>query len=197
MSQSDLTEDEEDYEAPGLWESFFTALRLIVGWFCIAIGVLNLIVEADRNTGRPDLPYFAFHTMLFIGGILLLSLTWLVERPGVAGYVAGGLVAAAGLLGTAVPVSNTVCCMWAFDVRHGWPFTLAARNDGRWHIDSQHLLADLLFWGYAGLIVLVVVSLAGRGARRDDEVAAPAKAGTPHAEARAMDRAAQRDEAAT
>jgi hypothetical protein len=33
----------EEDEAPGLWTSFGTALRLIVGWFCVAIGVLNLL----------------------------------------------------------------------------------------------------------------------------------------------------------
>jgi hypothetical protein len=196
MSQPEPPEDDDD-EAPGLWESFFTALRLIVGWFCIAIGVLNLIVEADRNTGRPDMPYFVFHTMLFVGGIVLLALSWLVERPGIVAYVSGGVVAAAGLVITGVPVTNTVCCMWAFDVRHGWPFTFMARDDGRWHIDSQHLLADLLFWGYAGLIVLVAVSLIHRGRPAAEETGGPAPAAAPHAEARAMDQASARDEAAT
>ena len=189
---------EEDDEGPGLWESFFTALRLIVGWFCIAIGVLHLIVEAARNTGEPDMPYFVFHCMLFIGGIVLLALGVLGERPGAAGYVAGGVVAAGGLAISGWPVSNTVCCMYAFSVRHGWPFTFMARDEGRWHVDSQHLLADLLFWGYAGLIVLVAIALV----RRITHPHVPAAGTTadrnpPHAESRAMDQAAQRDDAAT
>jgi hypothetical protein len=79
------------------------------------------------------------------------------------------------LLISSVPVNNAVCCMTAFDVRHGYPFTLAARDvaaggAGRWHIDGQHLLADLLFWGYAGLLALVAVALARAvTAPHDDE----------------------------
>jgi hypothetical protein len=188
---------EDDEEEPGLWESFGTALRLIVGWFCVAIGVLNLLVEADRNTGDPDLPYFVFHCMLFAGGLVLLSLNWLVERHDPVASVAGGIVAAAGLVITGAPVTNTVCCMYAFPVRHGWPFTFVARDESRWHVDSQHLLADLLFWGYAGLIVLVVVALARRGTHRSDGADHPAQGAAPHAEPRAMDQASQRDDAAT
>jgi hypothetical protein len=148
-------------DGPGLWTSFGIALRLIVGWFCVAIGVLNLLAEVDRTTGEPDIAYFLFHVMLFAGGLVLLSVGALPRGPGVAGYSVGGAVFAAGLLISSIPVNNTVCCLSAFDVRHGYPFTLAARDGaGRWHIDSQHLLADLLFWGYAGLLALAVVALA-------------------------------------
>ena len=152
--------DDEDEEAPGLWTSFGTALRLIVGWFCVAIGVLNLVVELDRKTGEADGPYLIFHATLLVGGVLLLSLAWIGPRPGVPGYVAGAVTLAAGTVISAIPVVSTVCCMTAFATRHGFPYTFVARNEGqRWHIDSQHLLADLLFWGYVGLIVLLVVSL--------------------------------------
>ena len=149
----------EEDEAPGLWTSFGTALRLIVGWFCVAIGVLNLLVGVDWTGGDPDTAYVTFHGMLVVGGLLLLSLSRLVRRPGTIGYLAGGLVAAAGLLVGSIPVNNTVCCMTGFAIRHGWPFTFLARDEqaGRWHVDSQHLLADLLFWGYAGLIAMATV----------------------------------------
>jgi hypothetical protein len=152
-------------EAPGLWQSFGTALRLIVGWFSVAIGVLNLLVELDRQTGAADAPYLIFHFMLLVGGALLLGLDWLAPRPGTLGYLAGAAILLLGTLTSALPATTTVCCMSAFTVRHGYPFIFAAHDDGlRWHIDSQHLLADLMFWGYAGLIVLVVISLL-RGAR--------------------------------
>jgi hypothetical protein len=194
-------DDELQEEAPGLWESFFTALRLIVGWFCVAIGVVNLLVEVDRVSGEPDTGYFVFHTMLFAGGLVLLGVSWLGRSPGLPGYVAGGLVAAAGMVGSAVTVTSSQCCLRAFDVRHGWPFAFVARDEaggaaGRWHVDSQHLLADLLFWGYAGLLVLVVVALIRRATGHDtaaghDEAAGPA---TGHAEQRAYIEHMQTDE---
>ncbi|MEV7622383.1 hypothetical protein [Actinoplanes sp. NPDC089786] len=186
--------DEFEDEAPGLWTSFATALRLIVGWFCLAIGVLNLLVEVDRNIGDPpDTAYFFFHVMLIVGGITLLAVSWLGRSPGLSGYLTGGLVLVAGMVVSGVPVSSSVCCMTAFDIRHGWPFTFVARDEGvgaaaGWHIDSQHLLADLLFWGYVGLIALVIVALIGRaGSPEPDPAGAePASAPPTHAEHRAL-----------
>jgi hypothetical protein len=122
----------EEDEAPGLWTSFGTALRLIVGWFCVAIGVLNLLVGVDWTGGDPDTAYVTFHGMLVVGGLLLLSLSRLVRRPGTIGYLAGGLVAAAGLLVGSIPVNNTVCCMTGFAIRHGCrsPSWLATSRPG-------------------------------------------------------------------
>ncbi len=159
--------DEEEAE-PGLWGSFGAALRLIVGWFCIAIGLLNLLVEVDRTDGTPDGAYLLFHVVLVIGGVLLVGLAWIGARPGAVGYVTGAAVLLAGVVLSALPENDAECCMTAFEERHGYPFTLAARNaGGRWHIDSQHLLADLLFWGYLGLVALLAVSLLRRAASPD------------------------------
>jgi hypothetical protein len=154
---------EGDDEAPGLWGSFGAALRLIVGWFSVAIAILNLAAEIGR---MPDRAYLLFHVLLLIGGLLLISLDRGAAGTGPAGYAAGGLVLAGGMLVSALPSNDAVCCLTAFAVRHGYPFTFLARNDGgRWHVDSQHLLADLLFWGYAGLIVLVLVAMTRRATR--------------------------------
>lgn len=182
-------EDDLEEEAPGLWTSFATALRLIVGWFCIAIGVVNLLVETDSS--EPDTAYFAFHVMIFIGGTLLLSVSLLPRGPSIAAYVTGAVTLIAGMVVSGVPVSSQVCCMTAFDVRHGWPFTFVARDDGageaaRWHIDSQHLLADLLFWGYAGLILLVILTLVQRTPAGDPQPLGAPPTGSTHAEQRAV-----------
>jgi hypothetical protein len=140
--------------------SFAIALRLSVGWFCIAVGVLDLVVELDRNSGSPNRPYVFFHVTLLVGGVMLLALDWLAPKPGGPGYVTGGAILLGGTLLSAIPATTTICCMVAFPVRHGFPFTFTAREPGqRWHIDSQHLLADLLFWGFLGLLILVVVGL--------------------------------------
>jgi hypothetical protein len=166
MSTVAMAVEDEDDEAPGLWGSFGAALRLIVGWFSVAIGVLNLVAEVGRVPGPA---YLVFHVMLLLGGLLLISLGQGAAGTGPAGLLAGGGVLAAGMLLSALPVTNAVCCMSVFAVRHGYPFTFVARNDGgRWHIDSQHLLVDLLFWGYAGLIVLVLVAMTRRVTRHRD-----------------------------
>ncbi|GAA2527012.1 hypothetical protein [Winogradskya humida] len=163
-------EPEEDEEGPGLWGSFGVALRLIVGWFSIAIAVLNLLVELDRSDGTPDGAYVFFHFIVLVGGVLLVSLAWIGARPGILGYVVGAAVMVAGVVVSAIPANDTVCCMTAFSERHGYPFTILARDAGsRWHVDSQHLIADLLFWGYLGLVVLLTVALTRRVAGLEDD----------------------------
>lgn len=159
-SSTGADEDDEDYEPPGLWESFGTALRLIVGWFCVAIGVLNIIVEVDRQDGAHDLPFFLFHGMLLVGGTVLLALGWIAPRPGVVGYTVFGLITVVGTVIGAIPSTTTVCCLLEYSERHGFPFSLAGQDPGgKLHIDSQHVLADLMFFGYAGLLVLVVIAV--------------------------------------
>jgi len=166
------------HEGPGLWPTFGTALRLIVGWFCVAIGVLNLIVELDRQDGTSDGPFVTFHIMLLVGGGVLLGLDWIAPRPGFLGYCAGVAILLFGTLISALPATTTVCCMSAFTERHGYPFVSAARDEGlRWHINSQLVLADLLFWGYAGLIALVLISWLRRARRSSQRTPSVGSAG--------------------
>jgi hypothetical protein len=152
-----------DDEAPGLWGSLSTALRLIVGWCSVTVAVLNLLAEIERV---PDRAYLLFHVLLLIGGLLLISFGWGGAGAGPVGRTAGGAVLAGGMLISALPVNDAVCCLTAFAVRHGYPFSFVARHEGgRWHLDGPHLIADLFFWGYAGLLVLALVTLTRRGAK--------------------------------
>jgi len=144
--------------APGRWGSVSTALRLVAGWGSVAVGVLNLIAESGDEA---EATYLIFHLVLLAGGLLLISL----DR-GAAGawpLAAGGAVLAGGTLISALPAHNGACCMSAFAVRHGYPFTFLGRNEGGgWHADTARLVADLLFWAYAGLVVLALVALTRR-----------------------------------
>ena len=167
----DLLDEDQDIANPShreslataLRESLATALRLVTGWLCVAIAVLDLLVELDRHAGAPDGPYLFFHVTLLAGGILLLALAWLEPRPGRQGYLAGAAGLAAGLLFSALPATSQTCCMAADPARHGFPFAFLGTGDG-WHLDGRYLLADLLFWGYLGLIGLILVALFRRGA---------------------------------
>jgi hypothetical protein len=146
-------------EGPGLWMSLVTALRLIVGWFSVAIAALDLIIEIDRPIGVSDGSYLVFHVVWLVGGMVLLGLDWIDPRPDRVGYVAGGAVTVAGMVIAAVPATTSVCCQSAFSVRHGYPFVFVARQDaGPWHLDSPHAIVDLMFWAFLGLMVLVVVA---------------------------------------
>jgi hypothetical protein len=114
----------------------------------------------------PDRAYLLFHTLLLVGGLLLISFGWGAAGTGPAGYAGFGLVLTGGMLVSALPANDAVCCMTAYSVRHGYPFTFLGRHDGGgWHVDSPQLAADLLFWGYAGLIVLVLVAMARRAGK--------------------------------
>ncbi|MEV4636276.1 hypothetical protein AB0J80_02895 [Actinoplanes sp. NPDC049548] len=145
---------------PGVWESVGTGLRLIVGWFSAVIGVLDLVVEmGDRLDGA----YLLFNGMLVVGGAMLISLASLPGRPGTAGYLAAAGVLVAGMSISTVLTSDAACCLSALAERHGYPFTVLARDAGQsWQVDGGRLVADLLFWGYAGLVALLLVVLARR-----------------------------------
>jgi hypothetical protein len=151
---------------PGLWGSFGAALRLIVGWSSIAVAVLNLIAELDRV---PERSYLLFHAVLLVGGLVLVTFGRHSAGTGPVARTAGGAVLAAGMFFGTLPVNIATCCLSGYAVRHGYPFTFLARDEGdRWLVDSRHLLADLLFWGYAGLVVLVLVAMTRRVTQHRD-----------------------------
>ncbi|GID25314.1 hypothetical protein [Paractinoplanes brasiliensis] len=146
MSQA--AEDE-----PGFLASTIATLRLIAGWACAALGVLNLAM------GLAPASYVTFHVVLAITGLLLLA-------PGPAGrrrppgpaVVAGGTVALVGLAATTVPALAVECCSGGYAVRHGFPFTMLARDPGGWRFDTVRTVADLVFWICAGLIVMLALT---------------------------------------
>jgi hypothetical protein len=154
-------------EPPGLWGSFGAAVRLLVGWSSIAVAVLDLVTELDRLPGRE---YLLFHAVLLAGGLALISLGGSAAGAGPVGYAAGATVAAAGMVVSALPVDIAACCLSSSAIRHGYPFTFLARAEDTslagtgagWRLDAWHLLTDLLFWGYLGLIVLVLVATTRR-----------------------------------
>ncbi|MDY7089283.1 MAG: hypothetical protein SYR96_29770 [Actinomycetota bacterium] len=146
MSQA--AEDE-----PGFLASTIATLRLIAGWACTALGVLNLAM------GFRPASYATFHVVLVTTGLMLLA-------PGPAGrrrppgpaVVAGGTVALVGLAATAAPALAVECCSGGYAVRHGFPFTMLARDPGGWQFDTVRTVADLVFWICAGLIVMLALT---------------------------------------
>ena len=171
-------------DEPGLLASSLTTLRLIAGWAGVALGVLDLAM------GLHTFAYVVFHVVLLIAGMLLLGLGRTGRRPGRTAWLAGGLVAGVGLVGTAVPAIAVECCARGYAVRHGFPFTMLARDPGGWWLDGARTLADLVFWTCAGLLVLVAVTRltsarpAPAPAPSAARPAAPATGDATHAEQR-------------
>ncbi|WP_250027711.1 hypothetical protein [Paractinoplanes maris] len=174
-----MPEAVEDDE-PGFLASAGATLRLIVGWACVALGVLDLAMGLD------DPSYVIFHVVLLVTGVLLLAGDRIGRRLTVTAWTVGGLVAALGLAITAIPSLAVACCSRDYAVRHGFPFTMLARDPGGWRFDLYRSIADLLFWLCAGLIALTVVAWVrpARPAPQRDEAAPPSHAPT-HAEERA------------
>ncbi|MBO3740427.1 hypothetical protein [Actinoplanes flavus] len=135
-----------------LWPSIPAVLRVMAGWFLLGVGLLNLAVEADG--GLTD-AYLVFHLALVAGGVLLLMRRRLIpSRPGI---LVGVVLTLAGMAATTVP-TTTRCCMAEYPERHGFPYPFLGIDDGV-HVDVKYLVADLIFWTCAGLLVLAAIAL--------------------------------------
>ncbi len=133
--------------------SLLIGARLMAGWACAAVAVLDLSMGLEPGS------YLLFHLVLLAGGLLLLGFGKLPKAPNLPGYVVTVAFAVLATVLTALPGTSTVCCLRTFDVRHGYPLTLLARNPGQaQHFAPAHAFADLVFWFLLGLIVLSLVS---------------------------------------
>ena len=161
-----------DADSERLWASSAIGARLIVGWACVAVGVLDL------SMGLAPRPYLIFHVVLLAGGLLLLSIGKLPRHPSPIGYAVTAALAVLALALAALPRTSDVCCMRDLAIRHGYPLTVLAWDDGQArHFSAVHAVADLLFWCLAGLFPLVAVALAVP--RRRATATSAAGAGTP------------------
>jgi hypothetical protein len=119
----------------GRWPPIPAVLRVMTGWFFTGIGALNLAVEMD---GGLTPPYLVFHVVLFCGGLLLLT-----GRPPALSRT--GLLLAALLMGGGLGLGRLAGSGYPY------PFT-----------EVKWLVADVIFWGCAALILGAVVGAVER-----------------------------------
>lgn len=163
-------------EATGLT----AGLRVVTGSLSLLGGLVLLIMELPG--GHPEAYFIVFAAVLTAGGIVLLG--WqLLDMPGWRTVTL--TCAATALAGTAAGLLVTVekiCCMFAYLMRSGYPFgwlhrgaaadtpelARAAATAQGVRVAWDSLLANALFWAYAGLLVVATVVLARRALRGSD-----------------------------
>jgi hypothetical protein len=166
-----------DADSPDFPASLVVGARLLAGWACVAVAVLDLAmgIGGDRT-------YLIFHLLLLVGGGSLIFFDQLPRRPRRRfPYAVLAAAALAVTMLTALPRTSGVCCMPGLTVQHGYPLTLLGWNVGRpHHLAPAHVVADFVFWYLAGMVLL----FAGAAVRPARSV--PAGRASTHAEERAM-----------
>ncbi|BCY14941.1 hypothetical protein [Actinoplanes sp. L3-i22] len=105
---------------------------------------------------------------------------WHRLRPSAAFAAVGAVAGAvAGPLATLGVRTEQLCCMFGWSEDRGWPSAWLSRwasadtpeqaralaIAGGWQPDPVYLATDVVLWAYAGLLVFVVINLAGRAYR--------------------------------
>jgi hypothetical protein len=137
-----------------LWSSTLTILRLILGWACASLALLNLAMGL-----RPP-GYAVFHVVMLVAGAALLALGMLRKHPGRGAFLTAAAVTGAGLLVSAL-------------TNRGYPFRLSG---------AGLAAADLFFWACVGFFALLLVTML-RPDQRPTRTR-PAGRATGHAERR-------------
>lgn len=165
-------------DEPGFLEASVATLRLMAGWAGVALAVLNLSMGLDSAS------YLVFHLVLLLAGLVLMGWGRLPLAAGRTAVLAGGLVATAGLVVSALPTTTAVCCLRELPERHGFPFTMLAGGAGDWHVAGRGVAADVVFWVCAGFLVSAVLAVTRKpdAARRHSTHAEQRAAHTPVAE---------------
>jgi len=116
---------------PDLRSSTATILRLIAGWACTGLGLLDLAM------GLHPLGYVVFHLLMVATGVTLLALGMLRKHPGRDAFLTAAAVTGTGLLISAL-------------AGPGFPFRLSSPGLA---------IADLFFWSCAGFFALLLVTM--------------------------------------
>jgi hypothetical protein len=125
-----------------------TGARLICGWACTAVAVLDLVTGFETGL------YLAFHLVFLVGGLLLLARKPLKPFQ----YAVVTALAVLTTVVAALPSAERACCMRGLEVRHGFPLTVLGWNHGQQHhFAAAHTVADLVFWFLCWMIAAVVL----------------------------------------
>lgn len=150
-------------------------IQVAVAVFSVAVGLLALAA----GLGTSGLGYYTvFGAVVGVGGVVLLTTAY---RPLRLNWWQWLVVVTAGVAGTAASLlvsRESGCCLFVFHVRSGYPFDFAGWSMGFDSVvspaeahaaarqrpddisrafDPVPMVADTVFWAYAGLLVLLPV----------------------------------------
>ncbi len=166
--------------------------RLFVQVLLAAAGAGGMIAGlttrlAELISEEPAPRFVLAASVAAAGGAALVFLPRLRLRPTPMGVVVTLVTALAGTAAGLLRSIESTCCAYAYLVGRGYPFewlrrgdtgdtpaaARAATLDKPWNRHWDAFAADLAFWGFAGVLAVVVVALLRRAVRR-----APVPAGT-------------------
>jgi hypothetical protein len=156
------------------WQRLRAAVRGLLGALTLVGGLTWLLLNLHGTHPVLDT---AVSLVLVAGGLVLLMPHRITLPRRVTGLTAAGAALAgtfAGLAATATQASTI-----AYVVARGWPFHWLQRGGiaddpdtarrialaADWQVDGVALAADLLFWAYAGMLIVVVLVLVRRSTR--------------------------------
>jgi hypothetical protein len=119
--------------------------------------------------------------VLAAGGLVLL-MPHRVRLPGRATVAATIAAALGGTLAGVISENTQLGGMWAYIASRGWPSAWVSRaglggaaatarqvaEQSAWQVDAVNLAADLYFWAFVGLLLVVAAGLVRRPAQIPD-----------------------------
>jgi len=159
------------------------AVRGVLG----AVSLVGGLTWGLLNLGAPR-PV----TDMIVGGVLaagglVLLMPHRVRLPGRATAAATIAAALGGTLAGVISESTQLAGMWAYLASRGWPFAWVSRaglggdaatarqvaEQSSWQVDAVNLAADLYFWSFVGLLLVVAARLVRRPAAAPDPALQP------------------------
>jgi len=150
----------------------------LLGGLTLVGGLTWLLVYLPGSHPATD----AVVGVMFTAGGLVLLMPHRVQLPGAATAGAAGAAAAVGTVAGLVIGSAQICCAFVYAATRGFPFGWLQRGafagdsatarrlalGSTWQVDALGLAGDLVFWAYAGVLIVVIVRLARRTAADHD-----------------------------
>ncbi|MEV4344839.1 hypothetical protein AB0J83_10215 [Actinoplanes sp. NPDC049596] len=149
-----------------------SGLRFALGALSLVLGITWILLNLHSASVRLDLLIGA---VLAAGGLVLL-MPHRISLPPRGTAIAMTGTALAGTAAGLVVSKSQLCCMFAFIVDRGWPFTWATKgavaddpdvatrlaDSAGWSANFLPLAADLLLFSYVGLLLTVIYVLVRR-----------------------------------
>jgi hypothetical protein len=164
-----VTGDEAQVRAVPWWRRAGALLSGALGAVALVGGLTWLLLNLHGPRIATDV---LVGVVLAVGGLVLLMPHRVRLRPARTAAVAVAAAVLGTLAGLAVSAAQ-LAGMWAYVMARGYPFRWVGRGAqaddpavarrlaeaADWQIDVVALAGDLLFWGIAGILVVVAVDL--------------------------------------